>query len=194
MSHGRSSQTSWSLEQTLSTPSTKTADLSDCCFAPVPCGNLHHTTFSFSSFVHYPLPSSVFAWLTAVLSAAGKAMPVLPPFAGHSDAAQVGAASYSSNTASIVCLVWFSGFKDSCPLLTLFLHVWLFQIGFFLRWTVVTSWISRKHPKIWYIIYFVVLVSCGTYRCSLTNMSLCPSVNCPFYSLHFLRFYFTVRK
>lgn len=80
-----------------------------------------------------------------------------------------------------VCLVWFAGFKVSCPLLTLFLHVFGF---FFSNWfpsqVNSTSWISRKHPKIWCMNYFIVPVSCGACRWSSPNVSLCPSVNCPF--------------
>lgn len=93
----------------------------------------------------------------------------------------------------IVCLIWFSGLKVSCPLLTLFLHVWLFQFFFFLRSTVLTSWTSRKHPQIRCMDYFTVLVVVLT-RCSLTNWAYILVSVVLFPSLCFLRFSFTVKK
>lgn len=42
-----------------------------------------------------------------------------------------------------VCLVWFAGFKVSCPLLALFLHDFFFQIGLFLRSTVLLEFLEN---------------------------------------------------
>ncbi|KGM00212.1 Follistatin-related protein 5, partial [Charadrius vociferus] len=39
-----------------------------CCFAPIPCDNLHHTSSSSSPFIHYHLPNVVFACLAVVFS------------------------------------------------------------------------------------------------------------------------------
>lgn len=165
MSYGSSSQTSWSLKQHINTPSDQTSWLMSLQLLLCPYAMRSFAAHQLLFLFICTFPSPQFCLCLAhccVLSC--RMSPCCTAGTRH------------GVSALLSC---FYGLLALAHLL--FLRVWLFQIDFFLRSTVLTAWISRKHPKIWCRNCFIVLVSYGAYGCSLANVSLCPSVNWPFF-------------